>query len=327
MVILFNESAICRYTMDNAQIEKKSEYLAVLIMGLLFVLVYGLALSIIQPFLSTGVVEPAFENPDNPANILYIFIIMFVFTAIILIIAKYWKKQLIQFIILGAIGYTAFYAFFLPVFSILFPFFTFTINLFIALVAAIILIFILYRFPEWYIIDLCGIIVGTSAIIVFGMSLGILLIILLLIGLAIYDAISVYKTKHMIDLADTVMDLKLPVLLVVPKVRHYSLLKETKRLKEKINEKEEREAFFMGLGDVVMPGILVVAIYFTNTSWIFVSIGTIIGTLVGFSILMRYVLKGNPQAGLPLLCGGAIIGYLVSSLLLYGTLVGLQFFI
>jgi presenilin-like A22 family membrane protease len=34
------------------------------------------------------------------------------------------------------------------------------------------------------------------------------------------------------------------------------------------------------------------------------------------------VLRGNPQAGLPLLCGGAIIGYIISSLLFYGKLVG-----
>ena len=48
--------------------------------------------------------------------------------------------------------------------------------------------------------------------------------------------------------------------------------------------------------------------------------GTLIGSLVGFSILMRYVLKGNPQAGLPLLNGGALIGFFLSTLLVYRTL-------
>ena len=111
----------------------------------------------------------------------------------------------------------------------------------------------LIKHPEWYIINLCGIIVGVGAIGIFGISLSIFLVIVLLIGLSIYDAISVYKTKHMIDLADAVMALKLPVMLVVPKTRQYSLLKETKGLKEKLEEKKEREAFFMGLGDIVMP--------------------------------------------------------------------------
>ena len=40
---------------------------------------------------------------------------------------------------------------------------------------------------------------------------------------------------------------------------------------------------------------------------------------VGFAILMRFVLKGNPQAGLPLLNGGTIAGYLLSFALVYGT--------
>ena len=51
----------------------------------------------------------------------------------------------------------------------------------------------------------------------------------------------------------------------------------------------------------------------------------IIGTLVGFALLMTLVIKGKPQAGLPLLCGGALAGYLVSSLVLFGELRGLTF--
>jgi presenilin-like A22 family membrane protease len=50
---------------------------------------------------------------------------------------------------------------------------------------------------------------------------------------------------------------------------------------------------------------------------IIVAMGTLVGALVGFALLMRYVLKGNPQAGLPLLNGGAIVGYLVTYLLVF----------
>jgi len=121
------------------------------------------------------------------------------------------------------------------------------------------------------------------------------------------------------------MDLKLPVLLVIPKIRGYSLLKETKRLKEKLKDGEERDAFFMGLGDIVMPGILVAAVYHQIPEGFLLAIGTIIGILIGFAILMTFVLKGKPQAGLPCLCGGAIIGYIVSSLILFGEIKGLIF--
>src|SRR5205814_1797035 len=50
-----------------------------------------------------------------------------------------------------------------------------------------------------------------------------------------------------------------------------------------------------------------------------IAFGTVLGSLVGFMVLMRYVLKGNPQAGLPLLNGGALLGFIIASLLVYGT--------
>ncbi len=317
---------------DKKQIDKREIY-AILIMAFLFIVIHGIALLITGTFQEEGM--QAFEDPDNPINIVYILFIMLIFTAIILLIAKFWKKQLIQIIILGAIGYTSSYVFY-PLFNIILPnsiniaipinensSIFLSASIIISFILALFLVIILYKFPEWYVIDICGIIIGAGAIAIFGISLGIFLVIILLISLAIYDAISVYKTKHMIDLADTVMDLKLPVLLVVPKIRKYSLIKETKRLKEKLEEGSEREAFFMGLGDIVMPGILVVSTYNNISNSLPIALSVIIGTLIGFVFLMNYVIKGKPQAGLPFLCGGAILGYIISSLVLYGELKGL----
>ncbi|MCK5547471.1 MAG: hypothetical protein KAI64_00545, partial [Thermoplasmata archaeon] len=98
----------------------------------------------------------------------------------------------------------------------------------------------------------------------------------------------------------------------------YSFL-EQKGLKEQLKEKEERDAMFMGLGDIIIPGVLVVASYIATNN-LLVPIATIIGTLVGFSVLMFYVLKGNPQAGLPLLNTGAILGFVVAYILIYNDL-------
>ena len=96
----------------------------------------------------------------------------------------------------------------------------------------------------------------------------------------------------------------------------------------------------MGLGDLIIPGILSVSAFtfpppkrdpttgvlvpdirfvFGLPSNLFIAICAIIGCLVGFAILMRFVLKGNPQAGLPLLNGGTIAGYILSFALVYGT--------
>lgn len=298
----------------------KKELSAVIIMGLFFIIIHGLAMLLTGTFKDAGM--EAFEDPDNPMNIAYIFVIILVFTVVILLIAKFWKKQMIKIIILGAIGYTTFYVLY-PLFDLIIPIEVYVLSLVFSIVCAVVLVWILIKYPEWYVIDICGVIVGAGAIAIFGISLGIWLILILLIVLAVYDAISVYKTKHMIDLADTVMDLKLPVLLVVPKIRHYSLIKETKSLKEKLKDDEERDAFFMGLGDIVMPGILVVAVYNFPEDGHIMALSVMIGTLIGFAVLMTFVIKGKPQAGLPCLCGGAIAGYLISSYLFFGKLVGI----
>lgn len=305
--------------MEEKKLSIKKEIFPVFLMGGLFVLIHGLALLVIRPFEDAGM--QAFEDSGDPMNLVIFFAIIIAMTLVILLIAKYWKKQLIQFIILGAVGYTSFYVFF-PLLALIvsgwWP-------LILSIAFAAVLTVTLFKYPEWYIIDICGVIVGAGAIAIFGISLDIFLVLILLIILAIYDAISVYKTKHMIDLADTVMDLKLPVLLVVPKIRKYSLLKETKSLKEKLKDDEERDAFFMGLGDIVMPGILVAATYHNISGGFPIALGVIVGTLAGFIVLMTFVIKGKPQAGLPCLCGGAILGYLVSSYLWFGKIVGLHF--
>jgi presenilin-like A22 family membrane protease len=174
-------------------------------------------------------------------------------------------------------------------------------------------------------------IVGAGIIAILGISLGILPLFILMIALAIYDAIAVYKTKHMIDLADAVTEKRLPVVLVVPRTKNYSFRKQ-KSLKKTIQTKGKREAMFMGLGDVVFPGSLVISamtflghkitigdqIFWEPTLQSFgVALTTLIGAIVGYSVLMKYVMKGRPQAGLPLLNSGAILGFAVGYFLIF----------
>jgi presenilin-like A22 family membrane protease len=196
---------------------------------------------------------------------------------------------------------------------------------FMGLIISILLTIFLFKHPEWYLIDIVGIVVAGGVTALLGISIGLLPIIVLLVVLAIYDAISVYKTKHMVSLADKVMEFKLPILLVIPKKRGYSFI-EQKGLKKQLDEGEEREAMFIGLGDIIIPGALVIsAFHFLPTIYSVAGIGTnllvalftLVGILVGFSALMRYVLSGNPQAGLPLLNTGAILGFLISMIIIY----------
>jgi presenilin-like A22 family membrane protease len=299
--------------------EKKEsiDFVPIFLMGGLFVLIDLLALVVTRPFEAAGVY--AFVDPADPFNLAYFFLILLLFTAVILLISKFWKKQVVQAIILGSTGILCLYVFY-PLLAVVVPE-TWSLGLSIAVTA--ILLILLVKYPEWYIVDISGVITGVGAIAILGISLSIVIVIVLLIGMSIYDAISVYKTKHMIDLADTLIDLKLPVLFVIPKIREYSLVKEKKSLKEKLKEEEKRDAFFIGMGDIIIPGILVASAFHNLPSnGLLIALSVMVGTLVGFALLMVSVIKGKPQAGLPYLCPGAIIGYLVSSYLVFGGIVG-----
>ncbi len=273
----------------------------IVFMGLLMVTVEVLALFLGAPLDAAGI--HAFEDPHAPENSLYYLGFILLFTLFILIIIKLNAKWLIQLIILGAVASTICYV----LYPLLYGLTSFEMAVIASITIALAMTIILHLFPEWYVIDLVGIIVGAGAAAIFGISLSILPVILLLLLLAVYDAIAVYRTKHMITLAEGVMDLRLPILFIVPKRRDYSFRRETFK-------KEERDAFFMGLGDAVMPAILVASAYFFTGS-LTPAVTTIIGSLAGFAALMSLVLKGKPQAGLPFLNTGAVIGYVAGALI------------
>ncbi|WP_268765816.1 presenilin family intramembrane aspartyl protease PSH [Methanosarcina mazei] len=170
---------------------------------------------------------------------------------------------------------------------------------------------LLYKYPEWYVIDILGVCIAAGVSALIGISLSVIPVVVLLILLAVYDAISVYKTKHMITMAEGVMDLKLPILFIIPKHRDYSFIKES------FKEGETREAFFMGLGDAVMPSLLVVSanVFIENGGISYPVLGAMLGTLAGHVILSILVMRGKPQAGLPFLNSGAILGFFAGVLL------------
>jgi presenilin-like A22 family membrane protease len=175
-------------------------------------------------------------------------------------------------------------------------------------------------------------VMSIGMIALLGLSLSIVPILILLIALAIYDYISVYKTKHMLALADGVSNMGLPLLLIVPKKLPYSYMESKLKLTktaEGSEEKPEREAFLVGLGDIIIPGLLSAsAFWFIDDgglifilgipSYLMVALGTIAGSLIGLILLMKIVMKGNPQAGLPFLNTGAVLGFFITYLLVFG---------
>ncbi|WP_266076358.1 presenilin family intramembrane aspartyl protease PSH [Haladaptatus caseinilyticus] len=314
------------------------------------------ALALVEPFESAG--YQTVEDPSDPTNSLVYVGVILVFTAGMLAVIKLGVEWILRAVIILTSGMLSLY-----VFSVVIPP-TVEVTVggapvnVIAWGAAGLVALALAVYPEWYVIDTAGVVMGAGAAGLFGISFGLLPAIILLAVLAIYDAISVYGTEHMLTLASGVMDLKIPVILVIPMTLSYSFLEDTAQatsegavspgdesdeagesnetgrsdeIVESSGDEEsgepdadsgDRDAFFIGLGDAVMPTVLVASAAFFSPAKPLVSgfalnlpaLTAMVGTLAGLVVLLWMVLKGRAHAGLPLLNGGAIGGYLVGAL-------------
>jgi len=315
---------------------------------LLFLFVQLGAIALVGPFEAAG--HQPVDDPQDPTNpVIYVLAIL-VATGLMLLAFRYGADSLIRVLIVGAGAWLSVYLFELVVPPLL----TVGGRNVGAAVLAVSLGAALYLYPEWYVIDASGAIMGAVAAGLFGITFGILPALVLLVVLAVYDAISVYRTEHMLTLATGVMDLRVPVVLVIPTSAGYSFIdadfgevdaegvgagdeeseagEEATPANEERGEEDpqdevtnspepaERDALFIGLGDAVIPAVLVASAAFFAPSEVSRLLGVPVpavtamaGTFVGLSVLLWMVLKGRAHAGLPLLNGGAIAGYLLGA--------------
>ena len=348
--------------------QRQRAALGVGIVVTIFLFVQLAALALVEPF--DQVYQPV-EDPQDPTNSIYYVVAILVATAVMLAAFKLGVDELIRLLVVASGAWLSLY-----VFSVLAPPAPPILGVnALALGGAIAIGVGLYAYPEWYVIDTAGALMGAAGAGLFGISFGVLPALILLTVLAVYDAISVYGTEHMLTLANGVMDLKVPVVLVIPLSLSYSFLDadtpdpsedetsdsadETTAVTDGDGTETpatdgegaeiapadgnsaredvaspadsdesapgqgplERDALFIGLGDVVIPTVLVAsAAHFAAESTPSIlnvplpALTAMIGSLVGLGFLLRMVLKGTAHAGLPLLNGGAIGGYLLGAL-------------
>ncbi|MDS0298251.1 presenilin family intramembrane aspartyl protease [Halogeometricum sp. S1BR25-6] len=323
---------------------RKRVAFAVGLAALVFLLVQLGALALVPTFYDAG--YQTVEDPTDPTNSLAYLAAILVATGVMLAAFKYDFDWAVRALVVVTSGMLSWY-----VFSVFLP------GL-VAVAAAVGVSAALVAYPEWYVIDAAGVLMGAGAAALFGISFGLLPAVVLLVALAVYDAVSVYGTKHMLDLAEGVMDLRIPVVLVIPTTLSYSLLDDDfgdandvhegadatadrdadpnpdggrdagTDIDEDLTDDDVRDAFFIGLGDAVMPTVMVASGAFFLPRSLAPSLGVgflpaltlpaltaMIGTFVGLFALLWLVLKGRAHAGLPLLNGGTIGGYLVGALL------------
>ncbi len=330
------------------------------------------ALALVDPLKAGG--NQFVENTGDPTNsVVYVALILVATAAMLAVIKLNLEWVLRGFVILSGV-YIAWYVFRVVAPGVYVPVGGFAVNV-IAVALAVGLGAALYFYPEWYVVDAAGVVMGVGAAGLFGINFGILPALVLLTVLAVYDAISVYGTEHMLALASGVMDLRVPVVLVVPLTLSYSFLdadlpdpqaeeseegedrsdaaaadggqsgsadsaaddtvdsdsaaleaaEDPDTADESDSEADyDRDALFIGLGDAVIPTVLVASAGFflsgvpslpvPGLALTLPAATAMVGTFLGLVVLLRMVLAGRAHAGLPLLNGGAIGGYLVGAL-------------
>jgi len=214
----------------------------------------------------------------------------------------------------------------------------------VGLVAAV----VLWSYPEWYVLNVAGVILGAAMIPILGLGFGPLPIVVLLVVWAGYDAYAVYVSGHMQELVDGMGDLKLPFVFVVPHALPYSMAADGLELT--LTEDDESEAAtaadvenaaadagnvadesddesglavaLLGLGDAVIPGMLAVSAgaYLDAPAVVpalnanLPALGAVAGGVLGMAAL-TYVLHRveGAHAGLPPLNAGVLVGYLAGA--------------
>ena len=322
---------------------------AALGIAVIFLLVQLGALALVGPFEQAGL--QATENPQNATNSVVYIGALLVMTGFMLLAFRYDLDVLIRGLVVFVGGYIGFIVLASIVPATIVPIAGASAIAW-ATAGAIVLGLVVH--PEWYVIDAAGTLMGAGAAGLFGISFGVLPALVLLAALAVYDAISVYGTEHMLTLAEGVMDLRVPVVLVVPLSLSYSFLDAD--TPDSVTEAEsesgdradsdradgddrseqdadtadaeeplDRDALFIGLGDAVIPTVLVAsaaafapesvpAVAAGGLAVPVTALGAMGGTFLGLAVLLRMVLRGRAHAGLPLLNSGAIAGYLLAAL-------------
>ncbi len=292
----------------------------VVLLFLFVVVVQVLSLYVAAPVHLSGEMQ-AFEEPGSILNVVFFMCGLVAASVFILLMIRFRLFRFLRMFYLVVA--------FLTISFTLYPFFLFFngLSLVLTLGVSFLLTWALYVYPEWYVVDLTGVLMASGISSLMGISMTILPVIILLFLSAVYDLVAVNVTGHMIDLASSAFDLRLPAALVVPRRKGFSLLK-AKPLKETLKG-EERSFIVLGLGDVVFPALLTVScwrwlpperMFLGVPSNLFVAMGCLTGSLIGLSLLLLSS-KGKPRPGLPFLNTGVIVGYLAFCLVAYGMLI------
>ncbi|MCX6798625.1 MAG: presenilin family intramembrane aspartyl protease [Candidatus Diapherotrites archaeon] len=185
--------------------------------------------SLVQAISAGELEQPtiATDNPDDPLNSIALFLYLLFFTGMLLLFMRFFKGRHLfkwmEAIVVFSASLIVFSAF-LPGLSLMFAIFLTALRL---------------ALPEEVLLrNITAIIAIAGVGALLGVSLGVIPIVILLLLLACYDFIAVFKTKHMVKLAKEITGRNLAFTVAMPTPSHQ---------------------FELGTGDLVMPLLFAVS--------------------------------------------------------------------
>ncbi len=258
-------------------------------------------------------IEPSVSASSTTSGfgyVIYYLVAAIVFSVALIFLARRFKLNFLKWLFVAAIALMVFYVWNYLGLVIANTYDEYYV---IIIAAPAIMVLALVFHNRWYVVNIAGFFLTSGMAFVLGFLLGLWAAAVFLAAFAIYDYISVYKTKHMIGLAKIAIDKDLPMLFVFPT----DFSKKVGKIEITDKGVAEHAAMALGFGDVAFPGIMVVAsaIYGLKINhFIPFFILPLLGGIVG----MIYLVLGNvkkPAPGLPFLNTGVIAGTLLSYLI------------
>lgn len=296
-------------------------------MIIIFIMASILAVLFTEALTSSGYHGSSSTSESFGYFIVYIVATVFI-TLLILFLARRKKGKSIKYVFLFVMIYVVFFValvaadyayaylqyFFLYIYYTPFPQLPnmLTVDFYLVwLVPPVIIGYELFTKPNWIVVNVTGLIMAIGIASIWSLFLGVWFALALLVILAVYDYISVFKTKHMITLANVALDESIPMLFVVPESSDFDMSSLS------IENREGNRAVLLGFGDIAIPTVLVVSstVYgmgrsFASAFFFFPFFGGIIGM-----IYLMFFMKRRPAPGLPAINGGVIAGFALAFLL------------
>lgn len=229
----------------------------------------------------------------------YDFLFLVIFAAVFIFVASKFQK-------FGSVFYKVFLT--ILIFSGSQTMFGIWFNPITATLAAILLIILFWFFQNVFAQNIAMILTIAGIGAVLGVSFTPVTVLFILVIFSFYDIIAVYRTGHMIKIAETMLKARAIFGFVIPG----SLEGWSERLSAVI---PGERFMILGSGDVIFPLLLSASLVrISMAQAIAVSVFAVIGLFLMYLLFNRQKIR-RPMAALPPIAGMAIIGYLISFLL------------